>query len=277
MEQFHRLDGRKQNYSVISGCIDAVYQQFIAMTPDNKDPRLVVRGIRKNFDELPVIEDISLEVDQGEFVSVLGVSGSGKTTLFNIISGLEKPDGGSVEVNGKIGYMMQKDLLLPWKRIIDNVSLPLTICGTKKAEARGIAGKYFELFGLAGHENDFPAELSGGMRQRAALLRTYLISGNIMLLDEPFASVDAITRVKLHEWLMHTYRQLNLSILLITHDIDEAILLSDRIYVISDKPAMVRDVMKVDFPRDRDNRIMAAPEYASIKSKILESLTGSMF
>lgn len=235
-------------------------------------PRLEVSHISKNFNGLEVIKDVSLTVGRNEFVSVLGVSGSGKTTLFNIIAGLEKPDSGSVTLDGKIGYMMQKDMLLPWKRIIDNVSLPLILRGVKKLQARAAASKLFEMFGLAGHEMNFPNELSGGMRQRAALLRTYLISGEIMLLDEPFASVDAITRAKLHKWLTDTCRKLNLSVLLITHDVDEAIQLSDRVYVISDKPAFVNDVIATDFARSGADDVNSTPQYSAVRRRITESL-----
>ena len=234
--------------------------------------RLEISNISKNFDGLEVIRDVSLTVGRNEFISVLGVSGSGKTTLFNIIAGLEKPDSGVVLLDGKIGYMMQKDLLLPWKRIIDNVSLPLILGGMKKQQARDTASELFETFGLAGHEMNFPNELSGGMRQRAALLRTYLISGETMLLDEPFASVDAITRAKLHGWLIDTCRKLNLSVLLITHDVDEAILLSDRVYVISDKPASVKDIIPTDFTKSGGVDIGASPQYSAAKRRIMDSL-----
>ena len=201
-----------------------------------------------------LLRAVNLELRQGEFAAVLGLSGSGKTTLFNILAGLDQPDRGSVEVKEAIGYMMQKDLLLPWKRIIDNVSLPLTLRGVSRAKAHAEVLKHLPSFGLAGLERRWPAQLSGGERQRAALLRTYLYPGNIMLLDEPFAGIDAITREKLHEWLREIRGKLGLTILLITHDIEEAITLADTIYVLSaDQPAGLHSPI---YPQDRHSPVL---------------------
>lgn len=185
-----------------------------------------------------VLRDVNLELKRGEFAAVLGLSGSGKTTLFNILAGLDRPDLGLVEVNETIGYMMQKDLLLPWKRLMDNISLPLIIRGVARREAEQGVLLHLPAFGLKGLERSWPAQLSGGERQRAALLRTYLHAGTIMLLDEPFAGIDAITRENMQKWLKNIHNELELTILLITHDVEEAINLADTIHVLSsDRPA----------------------------------------
>ena len=219
-----------------------------------------VRNIKKSFGSLHTLEDVSLDLYKNQFVSILGPSGCGKSTLFDIISGLEVPDVGTVFIDGldyngrtgRVSYMHQKDLLFPWNNILDNVSLPLRIKGIKKKDARSEASKHFADFGLEGFEDNYPVQLSGGMRQRAALLRTYLFSEDIMLLDEPFGSLDAITRRKMQVWLLEIWKKIGASILFITHDIDEAIFLSDRIYLLSKRPASVREIFDIDIKRPRD-------------------------
>ena len=192
---------------------------------------LKVKNITKSFDSEEIIRDISLELHEGEIVSLLGVSGGGKTTLFNIIAGLSMPDEGEVfleEENitgkpGQISYMLQKDLLLPYRTIVDNVALPLVIRGIDKNKAREKASGYFAEFGLEGTESKYPSQLSGGMRQRAALLRTYLFSEKVALLDEPFSALDMLTKGTIHEWYLEVMEKIKLSTLFVTHDIDEAI------------------------------------------------------
>ena len=172
--------------------------------------KLQVKGVSKTFDEKKILEDISIDLHEGELVSLLGVSGSGKTTLFNVISGLMKPDSGSVILDGNditgqpghISYMLQKDMLLPYRKVVDNVALPLLIKGVSKKEARAQASAHFEEFGLDGTENLYPSQLSGGMRQRAALLRTYLFSQDVALLDEPFSALDTLTKSSIHKWYL---------------------------------------------------------------------------
>jgi ABC-type nitrate/sulfonate/bicarbonate transport system ATPase subunit len=213
-------------------------------------------------------------------VSILGPSGCGKSTLFNIISGLERPDRGRVLINGeeyngrtgRVSYMHQKDLLLPWKNILDNVCLPLFIKGNKRKEAHVKAEEYFPDFGLDGFEGKYPNQLSGGMRQRAALLRTYLFADDIMLLDEPFGSLDAITRRKMQDWLLGLFEKLDASILFITHDIDEAIFLSDRIYLLSKRPAVVRKTFDIDIKRPRDARMLTSAHFNRLKEQIIKLL-----
>ncbi|MCM1544117.1 MAG: ATP-binding cassette domain-containing protein, partial [Ruminococcus sp.] len=183
---------------------------------------LVTEKITKGFDDKIIIEDISVHLDEDEIVCLLGVSGSGKTTLFNVISGLTEPNSGKVFLNGsdvtgkpgEISYMLQKDLLLPYYTVLDNVSLPLVIkSGMKKKDARKKAADYFETFGLAGYEKKYPAEMSGGMRQRAALLRTYLSSEGVALLDEPFSALDRITKSAIHVWYLDIMQKIKLSTL----------------------------------------------------------------
>ena len=207
-------------------------------TAMNKDVVLACQGIDYSYGELPVLKEVSLELKKGEYVSVLGQSGTGKTTLFNVLAGLDEPTSGVVHRSATVGYMLQKDMLLPWKRLIDNVSLPFVLGGDKRGAARQKALPFFERFGLMGLEYRYPSELSGGQQKRAAFLRTFLYSNGLMLLDEPFTGLDAITRDEMYRFLLQNKKALGLSILLVTHDIEEAITLSDRLYVLSnDSPA----------------------------------------
>lgn len=245
--------------------------------------KLTANHISVSYDGVKIIEDISIELHNGEIVCLLGVSGAGKTTLFNVISGLLKPDTGKVELDGaditgkagKVSYMLQKDLLLPFKTIIDNVTLPLVIGGLKKAEARTVASKYFEEFGLAGTEKKYPHQLSGGMRQRAALLRTYLFSDKVALLDEPFSALDTITKSNMHEWYLSVMEQIKLSTLFITHDIDEAILLSDRIYMMTGKPGKIKEEIRITEPKPRSKEFVVSEEFMNYKKQILKILEGA--
>jgi len=241
---------------------------------------LKVRGVSKSFEGKKIIENISIELHQGEIVSLLGISGGGKTTLFNVIAGLSSPDQGAVYLDGeeitgkpgKISYMLQKDLLLPYRTIEDNVALPLLIKGEKKREARRKVGAYFEEFGLDGTEKKYPHQLSGGMRQRAALLRTYLFSDGVALLDEPFSALDTLTKNSMHAWYLNIMEQIRLSTLFITHDIDEAILLSDRIYLMGGKPGKITDeiIIRERKPREKDFNLTGA--FLDYKREILEKL-----
>lgn len=220
---------------------------------------ITVKHITKEMDNMLILDDISLQISHNEFVVLVGPSGCGKSTLFNIISGLLAPDNGSIVIDGedctactgKVSYMQQKDLLLPSRNILDNVSIPLILKGQSKKQARETARPYLEDFGLANFAAYYPRQLSGGMRQRAALLRTYLFTQNILLLDEPFASLDAISRRKMQLWLKELRQRYQSSILFVTHDIDEALLLADRIYVFSARPARVRMEIQVE---DREKK-----------------------
>lgn len=250
------------------------------MNTYQNNKKLRVESIKKNFNNTSVIEDVSFYVKENEFVSLLGPSGSGKSTIFNIISGLLKPDSGKVIINeddytgktGHVSYMYQKDLLLPWKRIIDNAAMPLVLKGEKKDTSREKVSKYFKTFGLEGFEEKYPHQLSGGMKQRAALLRTYMFSKDIMLLDEPFGALDAITRSKMHFWLLDVIKKLNSTVLFITHDIEEAIFLSDRIYILSDKPARIKEEVEVKLENRTSKDIVTTKEFNDIKRRILNVL-----
>lgn len=245
-----------------------------------KENILEVMEVRKSYPGLHTLEDISLELGKNQFVSILGPSGCGKSTLFNIISGLEHPDRGRIIIGGtdykgktgRVSYMHQKDLLLPWKNIIDNVCLPLYIKGEDRKSAHEKAERHFQDFGLKGFEEKYPFQLSGGMRQRTALLRTYLFADDIMLLDEPFGNLDAITRRKMQYWLLELFEKLDASVLFITHDIDEAIFLSDRIYLLSKRPAVVRKVFDIDIKRPRDRKMLTSAGFNRLKEEIIKLL-----
>ena len=242
--------------------------------------KLEVRNVSRSFDGRLILEDVSIELKQGELVCLLGISGSGKTPLFNIISGLLPPDRGQVLLDGRditakpgsISYMLQKDLLLPYRTILDNAALPLVLKGMKKAAAREEAAKLFPQFGLEGTQSKFPAQLSGGMRQRAALLRTYLFSRDVALLDEPFSALDTITKSAIHRWYLEVMERIRLSTVFITHDIDEAIVLSDRIYLLGGQPGRITAEIPITEPKPRRPDFNLTPEFLAYKKKILSLL-----
>lgn len=243
--------------------------------------RLEVKDVTFSYDNVTtIIKDIDLTLNDGELVCLLGVSGGGKSTLFHIIAGLNTPQQGRVLLNGeditgrsgKVSYMLQKDMLLPYRTVVDNVALPMIIKGMKKKEARQIASKYFEQFGLEGTQKLYPAELSGGMRQRAALLRTYLFSGDVALLDEPFSALDTLTKGEMHRWYLDVMDDIKLSTIFITHDIDEAILLSDRIYLLSGKPGTITDEIVIDEPKPRRKDFNLSEEFLRYKREIISKI-----
>lgn len=229
-----------------------------------------------------VLDNIELTVGEGEFVSIIGPSGCGKSTLLNIVAGLESPDAGAVTVAGgedkpklgRIGYMQQKDLLLPWRTVLDNTILGLEVHGVSRQQARRRARELTESFGLKGFENQYPFALSGGMRQRAAFLRTMLLDQDVVLLDEPFGALDALTRVQMQEWLLQLWESLRKTIILITHDVDEAILMSDRVCVLTARPGRITMMLDVDLPRPRHYSQVTEPAFARLKAGLLEPLRG---
>ena len=241
---------------------------------------LKAENITVSFEGENVIENISLSLSQGETVSLLGVSGGGKTTLFNILSGLYAPDEGKVYLEkeditgkaGKISYMLQRDLLLPHKKVIDNAALSLVLRGTGKKEARKIAESHLKEFGLEGTAEKYPHQLSGGMRQRVAFLRTYLASERVALLDEPFSALDSITKSAIHRWFLSVMEEISLSVLFVTHDIDEAVLLSDRIYLLTGKPGRITDEIVIDLPGDKKDRNPLSKEFIAYKEEIIRKI-----
>ena len=241
---------------------------------------LTARGITKEYAGTPVVQDISLTLRDGELVSLIGMSGVGKTTLFHVLAGVSNPEHGQVLLDdtdvtghpGSVSYMLQKDLLLLHKTILDNVSLPLVIRGKQKREARTTALPYFEIFGIKGCENKYPNQLSGGMRQRAALLRTYLFSSKVLLLDEPFSALDAMTKSELHRWYLEISGKMGFSTLFITHDIDEAIRLSNRVYVMAGVPGRIVGEVEISAPHPRDDAFITSPEFGQYKKELLGRL-----
>lgn len=237
---------------------------------------LQAEHISKAYGEKQVLQDISVTLNQGELVCLLGVSGVGKTTLFNILSGLATPDSGRVLLDGKeitgetghLSYMLQKDLLLPHKTVLDNVALPLRLAGKKKKEARQEANAYFAQFGLDGTQKKYPVQLSGGMRQRAALLRTYMCGDQVALLDEPFSALDTLTKTAMQEWYLKVMEEIKLSTLFITHDIDEAILISDRIYIMKGSPATITAELVIQEAKPRDGDFLLSDAFIEYKRKI---------
>lgn len=225
-------------------------------------------NVAKSFDEVDILENINIHVNKGELVSILGPSGSGKSTIFNLITNLTDVDSGEIKISGKVSYMYQKDMMVPWKKVIDNIGLPLIFNGKSKGEARSEVEKHIKAFGLDDFKYKYPNQLSGGMKQRANFLKTYLTSDDIMLLDEPFGALDSITRRKLQLWLLDLIKDMKSTILFITHDIDEAIFLSDRIYIISDKPAKIKGEIKVNLNMDRDENVVLTDEFINIKREI---------
>ncbi|MDC4239755.1 ABC transporter ATP-binding protein [Clostridium tertium] len=232
--------------------------------------KIVLKNISKFFDDMEILRDINIEVKEGELVSILGPSGSGKSTIFNILTNLINSDRGEVEVNGDLSYMYQKDMMVPWKKVIDNIGIPIIFKGNSKKNAREEVKKHIDEFGLNGFEYKYPSQLSGGMKQRANFLKTYLTSNDIMLLDEPFGALDSITRRKMQKWLLDLTKEINSTILLITHDIEEAILLSNRIYIISEKPAIIKGEIKVNLPKERNEDIVTSDKFVAIKKEVLE-------
>ena len=246
--------------------------------------KLEVRDLFKSYrvdgERLEVLHGMDLHAEAGTFVTLIGPSGCGKSTLFSILCGLQQPDGGEVCLDGvavqqrlgKVGYMPQRDLLLPWRTVLDNVILGPEIQGQSLASARAQAGELLPLFGLEGFASSYPAALSGGMRQRAALLRTFLLHKDILLLDEPFGALDALTRNALQEWLLEVWQRFRQTILFITHDVEEAAFLSDKVYVLSPRPARVCAELPIPLPRPRLREMTLTPEFASLKQQLLQAL-----
>jgi len=239
---------------------------------------LSIQNMSKYFDGELILDELSIHVEEGEFVSILGPSGSGKSTLFHVIGGLFTPDSGDIQLDGKsingqrgtISYMPQSPSLLPWRTVIENVMLGQELHGKKD---RNKAMSMIERAGLKGYENAYPDELSGGMKQRVAFIRALVSPQSFLCLDEPFSALDEFTRLDMQKWLLSIWEEDLSSVLFVTHNIDEALFLSDRIIVLSTRPARVQKEFKVPFSRPRDKEILLTEEFLKWKTSIFEELS----
>jgi len=246
------------------------------------DSSIEIREVRQTFGEVVALERIDLSVPHHSRVGIVGSSGCGKSTLLSDIAGLIEPDSGTISIGGatdarerlaRCALMPQKDLLLPWRTALDNACLALENRGVKRAEARRRARPLFERFGLAEFEERVPAQLSGGMRQRVAFLRTLMAEKDVLLLDEPFAALDSITRAGMQEWLLGALEQEPRTVLLVTHDVDEALLLTHRVVVLSARPGRVVRTLETTFPRGLPRReIVTSAAFVELKEQALEAL-----
>jgi ABC-type nitrate/sulfonate/bicarbonate transport system ATPase subunit len=265
---------------------DAPAAGATAAAPERRpagQPLLTLSNVAKTFGKTQALRDLNVSIQPGEFVTVVGPSGCGKSTLFNMVAGLDEPDAGGKlnflgkDINarsllGKVSFMPQRDLLLPWRTVIDNAILAVEMEGTRRADARRIAHAMLPEFGLAGFEIQYPHQLSGGMRQRVALMRTFMFERDLMLLDEPFGALDALTRAMMQRWLLDVWQKHRRTVLFITHDIDEAIFLGDRVLVMTARPGRVKMEQKVDLPRPRRADIVTSPEFIALKRTLLEAV-----
>jgi len=244
--------------------------------------KLAAEAIAKRFpDGVEALADVSLELAQGEFSTIVGPSGCGKSVLLSILAGLAQPSSGRVLLDGaqppggllgRVGYMPQRDLLMQWRTTLENAAIGLELAGVPRATARERARAEVGRFGLAGFEDRRPSALSGGMRQRTALLRTFLAGRDVLLLDEPFAALDALTREAMREWLLGVWEADRKTILLVTHDVEEAVFLADRVYVMSGRPGRIRSEVAVDLPRPRALEVTATARFAALRERLLVPL-----
>ena len=242
---------------------------------------LEIKKVSKTYNsqsDNPVIalNDVDLNVAEGEFVSIIGPSGCGKSTLFNVIGGLIDDHEGEVLIEGRpvdgahkdVGVVFQEESTFPWRSTLDNVAFPLEIEGIDKDEREELARKFIKLVGLDGFEHHYPAQLSGGMKQRTAVARTLAYEPRIMLLDEPFGALDEQTRMLLGDKMLGIWAALNQTMLLITHNITEAVQLSDRVVVMSYRPGTIKDIIEIDLPRPRSSEVISTPEFGTYVGKL---------
>ncbi len=249
------------------------------------DGELRVDGLRHGFESLRVIADLSLHASPHEVLGIVGPSGCGKSTLLELLAGLREPDAGAISIDGerdpaqrlaRCAYMPQRDLLLPWLSAIDNAALALRNRGVRRPAARDAAAPLFARFGLSGFEDALPAELSGGMRQRVAFLRTLIAGKPVLLLDEPFASLDAITRAEMQEWLAAALGAEPRTVVLVTHDVEEALFLCDRVAVLSRRPGrLLAELPGAERTADRTS-VVTSPEFAALHERALRALRGEL-
>lgn len=242
-------------------------------------PLLEIRDLGKSFGTHTVIDDVNFEVYPEETVAILGQSGVGKSTLFQIVAGLSKPDTGDVLLEGEsivdkpgsLAYMLQKDLLLNHKTVMENAALPLTIQGMDKTARHEKVMPYLDTFGLAQTENKYPRQLSGGMRQRVAFLRTYMMNKPIMLLDEPFSALDPMTKYQIHEWYQDLSDKFKITTLFITHDVEEAIKLSDRILILNGAPGRIQETLEIASLKKKHSDFLQTAAFLELKASIQEN------
>jgi ABC-type nitrate/sulfonate/bicarbonate transport system ATPase subunit len=248
---------------------------------------MTVRGVSRTYRDgtrmVRALADTDIDIPDGKFVSIVGPSACGKSTLLNLFCGLDKPDSGSIvapvlgdgELLGRVGYMPQQDTLMPWRNVTDNAAVGLECLGCSREEARGRALEHMDRFGLAGFELSYPGQLSGGMRQRVAMLRTFLCGRRINLLDEPFGKLDAITRASMQTWLLDYWQENLCTIVFVTHDIDEALFLSDVVHLMSPRPGRIILSLEVDVPRPRKySEVVTSVHFNQLKARLLEGLGG---
>ncbi|MDF9505682.1 ABC transporter ATP-binding protein [Bacillus cereus] len=237
---------------------------------------LQFHNVSFHYDEKPIINELNASIQDKEFVSIIGPSGCGKSTLFRLITGLEEVSTGQIELtetkSHPVGYMPQKDMLLPWRTIIENAALPLECQGVQKKEAQIKAKELLHKFGLQGYETKYPKELSGGMRQRVSFIRTLLTGGEVLLLDEPFSALDALTKASLQEWLFEQWKEWEKTILFITHDVEEALFLSNRILVVEQQPITTLTERVVPLDCNRTRKDLYKPEVLALKDELLSML-----
>jgi NitT/TauT family transport system ATP-binding protein len=249
--------------------------------------RIDVRGLCKSFQlagtAIEAVRDVSFSVRRGEFVALLGPSGSGKSTILNMIATLVKPSGGQILIDGKpvmsgkatpgVGYVFQRDTLFPWRTVADNIGYGLQLAGIGDAERKERVATCLEQAGLQGFGDAYPSALSGGMRQRAALMRTLVVEPQILLMDEPFGALDTHTKIDMHEVLLRIWDREQQTVLFVTHDLGEALTLADRIILFSARPGQIKDMFDVDFARPRDAvKVRETPRYAELFQHIWHSL-----
>jgi ABC-type nitrate/sulfonate/bicarbonate transport system ATPase subunit len=232
----------------------------------------VTHGFGRGVARVDVLDDLSLEVGEGEFVALVGPSGCGKSTLLHLLAGLSVPEQGVADVHGRAAYMPQRDALLPWRRALDNAALGAEVRGVPRADARAAAQALFGPFGLSGFERAWPSQLSGGMRQRLALLRTFLTPATTLLLDEPFGALDAITRRQFQHWLEGVWMDDGRTVLFVTHDVEEALVLSDRVVVLSPRPARIVTAVDSPFARPRPADVVTSEDLVARKAALLKAL-----
>lgn len=227
-----------------------------------------------------IIEDLSFNINKGDFVSIIGASGCGKSTIFRLIASLEKPSKGTISIKGEniknlksqIGYMPQKDLLLPWRTILENICLPLEIQGVSSSSAKSQGEELLSKFNLYSYKDKYPKDLSGGMKQRISFIRTLLTGSELLLLDEPFSALDAITRLSLQEWILDQWGKYKKTILFITHDVEEAMFLSNKIFVVNKNPITNLKEININLKYPRSRKMLEVEELLLLKDNLIEEL-----